>query len=95
MPVKVLKAINGEDIIANVKHENETELKVEDPAVIVLQQGKDGNVGVSIAPYMPYAQNVYITKAGLVAIGDPDRALENEYNRIFGSGIVLAPAGSV
>lgn len=94
MTVKVLKAINGEDIIANVKHENETEFKVEDPAVIVLQQTERG-VGVSIAPYMPYAKNIFITKSGLVAVGDPDTNLENEYNRIFGSGIVVAPAGSI
>lgn len=95
MTVKVLKAINGEDIIANVKADTDSGYKVEDPAVIMLQQSQDGNIGVSIAPFMPYAREVWINKNGIMAEGLPDVNLENEYNRLFGSGIVVAPAGSI
>jgi hypothetical protein len=54
-------------------------------------QERDGGVGVGIAPYMPYAEGkISIRTTAIAAEGDPDQKLVNEYNRLFGSGIVIA-----
>jgi hypothetical protein len=48
-------------------------------------------VGVGIAPYMPYAEGkVTIRITAIAAEADADQKLVNEYNRLFGSGIVIA-----
>jgi hypothetical protein len=50
-------------------------------------------MGVAIAPYMPYADgNVTLYSNAIAADCKPDVNLVNEYNKIFGSGIQIAPA---
>ena len=92
--IKVFKMINGEEIIAKAEV-CELGYKISDPAAIVIQQTEKG-VGVGLAPYMPYANSeitLYFT--GIASEGTPNVNMENEYNRIFGSGIQIASAGSI
>ena len=98
MTVKVFKMINGEEIISEVVESlspaSDT-YKLSSPATIVMQQTEKG-VGVGIAPYMPYADGqVVLYKSAIASEGNPDVKMENEYRRLFGSGIQIAPAGSV
>jgi hypothetical protein len=40
---------------------------------------------------MPYAEGkISIRTTAIAAEGEPDQKLVNEYNRLFGSGIVIA-----
>lgn len=95
MNVKVFKMISGEEIISEVKVEGAIGYELENPATIVMQQTQQG-VGVGIAPYMPYAEGkVFLHKTAIAAAGTPDQNMTNEYNRIFGSGIVTAPASAL
>jgi hypothetical protein len=49
-----------------------------------------------MAPYMPYATgNIELHKQAIASSGIPDVKMENEYSRLFGSGIQIASAGSV
>lgn len=94
MNVKVFKLINGEDLIAEVQ-ENADSFTAKNPASIVMQQTERG-VSVALAPYMPYSTgDLILYKTGLTACGNPELQMTNEYNRIFGSGIQIAAAGSV
>lgn len=96
MSVKVFKMINGEEIISEVSSGSDFGYFLENPAVIMIQQNQNGQMGVGIAPYMPYISGkVYIYKSSISAEGDPDTKMENEYRRIFGSGIQLAPASAL
>lgn len=93
--IKVFKMINGEEIISKA---TATELgyDLESPATIMIQQTESGNMGVGIAPYMPYATgSVLIHRTAIAAEGTPDIKMENEYNRVFGSGIQIASAGGI
>lgn len=95
MSVKVFKMISGEEIISEVFNKYDQTLELKNPATIVLQQTERG-VSVGIAPYMAYAgERVHIYRHALAAEGDPDDALRNEYNRIFGSGIQIASASAL
>ena len=94
--VKVFKMINGEEIIAEVVKENVSYFELKNPANIMLQQTGNGQMGVGIAPYMPYASgNINLYKNAIAAEADPDQSMVNEYNRIFGAGIQIVPAGSI
>ena len=91
MTVKALKLVSGEDIIAEIIEAREGELVLKNPAVIVVQRSEGGQMGVGLQPYTPFATgNVTLYKTSLIAEFEADMNLVNEYNRIFGSGIVIA-----
>lgn len=98
MTVKLFRLVTGDDIIATVKEPlfpNESQILLETPAVIVLQKTAEG-VGVAVAPYMPMVDGVVtLNRSAIVSEGIPDAQLVNEYNVRFGSGLVVAQAGSV
>jgi hypothetical protein len=91
MTVKALKLVSGEDIIAEIVNGDTSVLILKNPAVIVVQRSEGGQMGVGLQPYTPFAEG-YVTlyKTSLIAEFDTDMNLANEYNRIFGSGIVIA-----
>jgi hypothetical protein len=92
--IKVFKLINGEEIIAEVFNNFADHIELKAPAQIVMQQTKDG-VGVALAPYMPYATgNIDLHRQAIASSGVPDVKMENEYSRLFGSGIQIVSAGS-
>ena len=96
MSVKVFKMINGEELIAKVTQENDQVLVVDKPATIMVQQNEQGQVGVGLAPYMPYVSGkVFINRSAVASEGTPEIKMENEYSRIFGSGIEIASAGAI
>jgi len=87
--IKVFKLLNGEELIANVEI-NDLGYTLKDPAAIVIQQTAKG-VGVALAPYMPYADSeITLYASAIVSESTPNRDMENEYSRIFGSGIQIA-----
>lgn len=95
MNVKVFKLISGEEIISEVTSGSDSGWHLDKPATIMLQQ-TDRGVGVGIAPYMPYAAGkVYLYKHCVASEADPDPNMTNEYNRVYGSGIQIAAAGSI
>ena len=93
--IKVFKLINGEELIAEVFNNYDRHIELKAPAQIVMQQTKEG-VGVAMAPYMPYVNgNIELYRHAIASSGVPDVKMENEYSRLFGSGIQIASAGSV
>lgn len=94
--VKVFKMINGEEIISEVFNYYDGTIELKNPATIMLQPTQSGQMGVGIAPYMPYVSgNVLLYKNAIASEGEPDQKMVNEYNRIFGSGIEVVPAGAL
>jgi hypothetical protein len=93
--IKVFKLINGEEIIAEIFNNYAEHIELKSPAQIVMQQTKEG-VGVALAPYMPYAtKNIDLYRHAIASSATPDVKMENEYSRLFGSGIQIASAGSL
>jgi hypothetical protein len=87
--IKVFKMINGEELIGEIFNVYADYIELKAPAQIVMQQTKDG-VGVAMAPYMPYATgNIELHKQAIASSGIPDVKMENEYSRLFGSGIQI------
>jgi hypothetical protein len=87
--IRVFKMISGEELISKVS-DTGTGWELDSPAVIMIQQTEKG-VGVGLMPYMPYASGkVTLHRTAVASDGIPDVKMENEYNRIFGSGIQIA-----
>lgn len=96
MTVKVLKMINGEVVIGEITAETESTYTVKAPASVMLRENEAGQVGVGLADFMPYVTgDATIRLNAIAAEGEADKNLVNEYNRLFGSGIVIAPANAL
>lgn len=96
MSVKVVRLVSGEDVIADVDVDHNGYM-LSNPALIVVQQTQDGRVGAAFAPFAPYAKDgkVRIFKSSVAGEMELDVKLINEYNRIFGSGIMIASANEI
>ena len=91
MTVKAYKLVSGEDIIAEVINGDLEVAIVKNAAVIVVQRTEGGQVGVGLQPYTPFVDGyVHLRRSAMICEFDVEVNLKNEYNRIFGSGIVIA-----
>lgn len=96
MTVKILKMINGEVVIGEITAETESTYTVKAPATVMIRENETGQLGVGLADFMPYATgDATIRLNAIAAEGEADQKLVNEYNRVFGSGIVIAPANAL
>ena len=93
--IVIYKLNSGEEIIGElVSSETETSF-IKNAAVVMLQRTEQG-VGVALMPYMPYCDgSVKFFKSCIIAQGEPSQNMINEYNRIYGSGIQIAPASAL
>jgi hypothetical protein len=92
--IKVFKLISGEELIGKAEVTG-LGYTLEAPATILMQQTKDG-VGLALMPYMPYTEGkVKLLSQSIATEGTPSAKMINEYNRLFGSGIEIAPASAL
>jgi hypothetical protein len=93
--IYVFKIVSGEEIIGEIFNTYDTHYDIKNPAVVMLQRTEQG-VGVALMPYMPYCEGkVSFYKNSIVAVGEPSQNMMNEYNRLYGSGIQVAPASAL
>lgn len=91
--IRLFKFVSGEEIIADVKVTEPDGYVLSDAVTLVYRPQDGGQMTVGFAPFMPYASgNITIKNTSILASSDPQEDLKNEFNRIFGSGIVLAQA---
>lgn len=92
-----IKVIGGDDLIGKVLNETTETIEMEHPAAIVIQRGPDGKAAVGLAPWVPFAESGRVTlfKNAIAARCNIDSALENEWSRLFGSGIQIASAATL
>jgi hypothetical protein len=93
--VLVLKLVTGEDIMAEVES-GELGYKVINPVRIAVMPGPNGQPNVGFAPWPIHADQekdseYIIAKKHVVYEYSPAQEYLNNYNQIFGSGIVLPP----
>ena len=84
MNVKIVKMISGEELIGEY---NET-TNVKNNPVVMIPVSKEK---IAFQPWLPYAEDKeYKLKESQVSVvANPSSTIMNEYNRIFGSGIVV------
>jgi len=94
MDIKILKLITGEEVLGEVESESETEIVISNPVGVAIVRGKDGQPNVGFAPFPLHSeqktgQTIAFYKKNVVYSYVPAEDFINNYNQIFGSGIVL------
>ena len=94
MTIIVLKLITHEEVLGEVKSETPISFTLSNPVAIAVVRGQDGTPNVGFAPFPTHANHgknstIDIDKKNVVYYYIPaDDFIEN-YNQIFGSGIIL------
>ena len=93
MTIQILKLITGEDVLGDSEIQSE-QWQVTNPVAIQIVRGKDGGPNVGLAPFPLHAPQVKDAKiaipvSSIVYSYVPAEDFINNYNQIFGVGIVL------
>ena len=84
MNVKIIRLISSEELIGDWNEETKT---ITNP-VVMIPVGKDQ---LGFQPWVPYAEDETITlkEQHIVVVLTPDNKLQNEYSRVYGSGLIV------
>lgn len=96
--LKCIRLVAGEEVMGDVDESSETHVKVRTPASIHLVPGQSSQqVSIGLLPWLPYSDDDVFTigRDKIVTIHTPSVDLINNYNRLFGSGIQIAGAGTL
>ena len=84
MNIKIVRIVSGEELIGDWNDETKT---ITQPVVMV-PLGKDQ---LGFQPWIPYSEDEEITlkEQHIVVVVTPDTKLQNEYSRVYGSGLIV------
>jgi len=97
MKILTLKLVTGEEVLGEIESESETEFVLVNPVgIAIVRDPKTGQPNVGFAPFPIHAEQktgatVALNKKNVVYSYVPAEDFINNYNQIFGSGIVLPP----
>ena len=84
MNIKIVRIVSGEELIGDWNKETNT---ITNP-VVMIPVAKDQ---LGFQPWIPYSEEEAMTfkEQHIVVVLTPDTKLQNEYNRVFGSGLLV------
>ena len=100
MKIMLFKLVTHEEVLAEVGEETDTTVVLTNPVGVAVVRGKDGAPNVGFAPFPLHAEQksgtqVAIQKQHVVYSYVPADDFVNNYNQIFGTGIILPKQQSI
>ena len=96
MNIQLITVKNGQTIMAEVDSMEDKLMIIKQPVIVVSQQTKEGPM-MAFAPFLDYSNEfksgIRLALSDVLCITTPVVELENQYNKMFGSGIQIAPSG--
>lgn len=93
MTTKLVTFKTNHTILANIDCVDDDTVILKEPVQVVVQPTQQGPM-VGFAPFLEYAEEfntgIKINMDNVLCITTPSRELENQYNKMFGSGITIA-----
>jgi hypothetical protein len=96
MKILAFKLITGEDVLGEVESESETEFVLVNPVGITVVRGPDGKPQVGFSPFPIHSEQkpdatIAFAKKNVVYSYVPAEDFINNYNQIFGAGLIVPP----
>tara|TARA_B110001454_G_scaffold205622_1_gene215376 strand:- start:637 stop:912 length:276 start_codon:yes stop_codon:yes gene_type:complete len=84
MNIKIVRLISGEELIGDWDEEKKI---ITNPVVMI----PIAKAQLGFQPWIPYAEEeeVPLKEQHIVVVLTPDKKLQNEYNRVYGSGLIV------
>ena len=101
MTIKLVTFKTNHTIMGEIVEESKDTIKIKQPVQVVSVPPRSANDPGSVAfsPFIEYAQEFKtgftINMVDVLTTSTPVSELENQYNQIFGSGLVVPPKKSI
>jgi len=101
MNVQAFKLITGEDIIADLESESETEFVLSNPlGIAVMRNPQTGQPQIGFAPFPIHGQEdpqktMMFSKKHVVYSYTPGDDFVHNYDKIFGAGLIVPKAKQI
>ena len=84
MNIKIVRIVSGEELIGDWNKETSTIIS----PVVMIPVAKDQ---LGFQPWVPYSEEeeMVLKEQHIVVVLTPDKKLQNEYNRVYGSGLLV------
>jgi len=93
MNIKLVTFKTNQTIMASIDCVDDNTIIMKEPVQVIIQPTKDGPM-MGFSPFLDYAMEfntgIKIMMNDVLCITTPSRELENQYNKVFGSGIQIA-----
>ena len=88
MNVKIVKIISGEELIGEYDEETTTIIN----PVVMIPVSKEK---IAFQPWVPYSEDkeFKLKESMILVVATPSKLITNEFNRVYGSGIVVPTDG--
>lgn len=92
MNLRILRLLSGEEIIGNIKSDDANHYTVENPCSLSLSMTQSGKPALNMQPMLLFSEQKIVKINRQHVTFDVSVAIEiqNKYNEIYGSGIVVA-----
>jgi hypothetical protein len=92
MNIKLLRLVTGEDVLTEIVDAGDIAYKIKNPLIVYIRPTETGVPTVGMSQWIPYsADKEFIIKNDkVVVVSEPAEDIRGQYDRVFGSGIVLA-----
>lgn len=94
MEIKLLRLITGEDVLAEIADRGELGICIKNPLIVFIRPTETGVPSVGLSQWIPYsADKEFIIKPDRVVVeSNPAEDLRAQYDRVYGSGIIMPSA---
>lgn len=92
MALRIIRLLTGEEIVGDITNEDANHYTIENPCSLGLGMGPNGKPALNMQPMMLFSDQRVVKINRQHVMFDVSVAIEiqNKYNEIFGSGIVVA-----
>ena len=97
MSVKLIRLISGEELIGEVSFVGNSEVKIEKPAIVIIQRAQTATdrMGIALVGWMPYTDaergGVTFDKSHVLFVVDPEESLAKSYRERFTAAGLVVP----
>jgi hypothetical protein len=92
MNIKLLRLVTGEDVLTEILDAGDVAYKIKNPLIVYIRPTETGVPTVGMSQWIPYSADKEFTIKNdkVVVVSEPAEDIRGQYDRVFGSGIVLA-----
>ena len=89
--LRILKLSTGEEVVGNITERSGDLISIENPCVLGIAMGPNGKASLQMQPMLIFSEQkkVDILRSNIIYDVSVAPEIENKYNEIYGSGIVM------